>query len=136
MNGELVGLVSAVMGILCGIIGIISGTISSIKKRNYEMRIRESIIENHVDTETAKILVTPESQKRNDPYAMLRWGLALLGIGVGYLVAWFLDLDKDFGWFVLMAAGCGVGLLISFFVSLRMEQKKAHSLLEQDGQDE
>lgn len=124
MNGELVGLVTAVMGILCGIIGIISGTISSIKKRNYEMRIRESIIENHVDAETAKVLVTPESQKKNDPYATLRWGLALLGIGAGYLVAWYLNLNKDFGWLVLMAAGCGVGLLVSFFVSLRMEQRK------------
>lgn len=124
MEGNLIGLVSAVLGILCGIIGIISGTVSSIKKHNYEMRIRESIIENHIEPETAKILITPETPKAKSPYTILRWGLALLGIGIGYLFSWLLNLDKDFAILVFMAAGCGLGLLTSFFVSYRLEQKK------------
>lgn len=134
-NGIIVPLASAVLGILCGIIGIISGTISAVKRRNNEMRIRESIIENHVDAETAKILVTPESPKSRNPYATLRWGLALLGIGVGYLTAWALNIDEIVGMFVLMAGGCGVGLLVSFFVSSQMEEKSALSKQEPDNSD-
>lgn len=124
MEGNLIGLVSSTLGILCGIIGIISGTVSSIKKRNNEMRIRESIIENHIDLETAKILVTPETPKTNSMYTILYRGLALLGIGIGYLFGWLLNLDKDFAILVFMAAGCGLGLLTSFFVSYHLEQKK------------
>lgn len=117
-------MIISVLGILCGIIGIISGTVSSIKKHNNEMRIRESIIENHIDQETAKILVTPETPKAKSPYTILRWGLALLGIGIGYLFSWLLNLDKDFAMVVFMTSGCGLGLLTSFFVSYRLEQKK------------
>lgn len=116
-------MVSAVLGILCGIIGIISGTISSIKKRNNEMRIRESIIENHIDPETAKILVTSETPKAKSPYTTLRWGLALLGIGIGFVVDRLLVVEYGLSTFVLMVAGCGLGLLVSFFVSYRLEKK-------------
>lgn len=124
MNGEITGLVCAVLGISCGIIGIISGTVSNIKKQNNERRIRESIIENHVDAETAKALVTPIQPKVKSPYTTLRWGLALLGIALGYLTAWALNLNDNFSSCILMAGGCGVGLLLSFFISSRMEHSK------------
>ncbi len=116
-------MVCTVMGIICGIIGIISGAISTIKKRNNELRIRESIIENHVDPETAKILVTPETPKGKSPYTTLRWGLALFGIGIGFVVDRLLVVEYGLSTFVLMVAGCGLGLLVSFFVSYRLEKK-------------
>lgn len=120
-DSMIVGLASAVMGILCGIIGIICGAISKIKTQNNERRLRESIIQEHVDAETARILVTPTTPKTRSPYTTLRWGLALVGIGLGYLLAWILELGHDFSTFVLMAAGCGLGLLVSFFVTYRLE---------------
>lgn len=123
IENNLVGLVCGVLGILTGIIAIISGTISAIKKRNSEVRLRESIIENHVDAETAKVLVTPETPKTKSPYKTLRWGLALLGIGGGYLTAWVLKLD-DMGHLIMMLSGCGIGLLMSFFISSQMDKQK------------
>lgn len=116
-------MVCTVMGIICGIIGIISGAISTAKKRNNELRIRESIIENHVDPETAKILITPETPKEKKPYATLHWGLALFGIGIGFVVDKLLGMEYGLSTFVLMVAGCGLGLLVSFFISYRLEKK-------------
>lgn len=128
---QMTGLVCGVLGILTGIIAIISGTISAIKKRNSEVRLRESIIENHVDAETAKVLVTPETPKTKSQYKTLRWGLALLGIGVGYLTAWALKLD-DMGHIIMMLSGCGIGLLISFFISSQMDKDKQISQTEEE----
>lgn len=131
ITNSVVGLVCGVLGILTGIIAIISGTISAVKRRNSEVRLRESIIENHVDAETAKVIVTPEIPKSKSPYASLRWGLALLGIGIGYLTAWTLKLE-DSGYIIMMLSGCGVGLLISFFVSSKMDENKQTSQTEKE----
>lgn len=125
MNGNIVGLVTSVLGILCGIIAVVCGAVAKIKKRNNEMRIRQSIIENHLDAETAKVLITNDEPKKKSPYATLRWGLALLGIGLGYFAAWILRLDDGVGQFVFMAGGCGVGLLLSFFISSEIEKENA-----------
>ena len=59
MTGVEVGAFCAGMGILCGIVAIVSGVISEMKKNNNEREIRRQIIENNIDPETAKVLITP-----------------------------------------------------------------------------
>lgn len=49
----------------------------------------------------------------------------MLGIGIGYLFGWLLNLDKDFAILVFMAAGCGLGaayLFLSLFQSFRTKE--------------
>lgn len=122
MDGIVVGFACSVLGILTGIIAVVCGTVSAVKKRNIEARLRESIIQNHVDADLARVLVTPETPKAKNHYTALSWGLVLLGIGIGYVVYKATGLSgDDLLPLCFMAIGCGLGLLVSFFVRRRLE---------------
>lgn len=60
-----------------------------------------------------------------EPFRYLKWGLLLVGAGVGLLVAFFIDhlirsLDPEALYFSLIAIGGGIGLIISY----KMEMKE------------
>ena len=59
MNTFEAGAIISSMGILCGIVAIITSFLVIYHKKKNERIIRQSIIENHVDAETAKLLVEP-----------------------------------------------------------------------------
>lgn len=64
--------------------------------------------------------------KGPEPFKNLKWGLLLVGAGLGLLLAYFLELyignnhDNEAIYFALIAIGGGTGLIISY----RMEMKE------------
>ena len=83
MNGLSVGLISSVLGITCGIIAVITSALLEYNKNKNARMIRQSIIENHVDNEKAKLLVEPDKSKKKSKYESLRMALLLIGMGLG-----------------------------------------------------
>ncbi len=124
MNEMWVFAINSIMGILVAIIAIIGGYIIDYHKKKNEKEIRQSIIDNHVDMEIAKILVKP--MKKEDKYNILLWGCVLLGLGLGYAVALLLGINekKDLGLWIILAVGIGFGLFVSFFLKNKMEAKE------------
>ncbi|EPH16364.1 hypothetical protein HMPREF1475_01476 [Hoylesella oralis HGA0225] len=116
--------INSIMGMLVGIIAIIGGYIIDYHKKKNEKEIRQSIINNHVDMEIAKILVKP--MKKEDKYNILLWGCVLLGLGLGYAVALLLGIneEKGLGLWIILAVGIGFGMFVSFFLKNKMEAKE------------
>jgi len=66
-------------------------------------------------------------ENRPTPYRNLKWGLLLVGSGIGLLIAYFLDNylftradNNAFLYFALIAVGGGIGLINSY----RIEKKE------------
>ena len=61
-----------------------------------------------------------EFANRPAPYKNLKWGLLLIGAGVGLLLAYFItqyvihDYENPALWFALIAVGGGIGLVYSY----------------------
>jgi O-antigen ligase len=59
---------------------------------------------------------------RPAPFRSLKWGLLLLGAGLGLLIAFFVDMNLPYRiepagiYFALIAMGGGLGLIGSYFV--------------------
>ncbi|MBQ2225262.1 MAG: hypothetical protein II422_04840, partial [Prevotella sp.] len=106
MTGVEVGAICAVMGILCGIVAIVTGVIAEVKRNNNEREIRRQIIESKLDPETAKVLITPVVPKEKDPYGPLQGGCVLLGMFMGYLFAYFLEIG-GIGFWITIVGGMG-----------------------------
>ena len=105
---------------------IIAGIIGNVKKNNNDREIRRLIIENHTDMETAKYLVEePEKKQGSNPYPALRWGCVLMGLGLGALINFFLNLEPkhDIYFWILIAFGCGLGLLCSFIIEYKLQSR-------------
>ena len=126
-----IGFVSSVLGIACGIIAVVSGSIVKVKRMNNERRIRESIIANNIDPETARQLITPEENREKNRYSTLQWGCVLLGLALGYLFTLLLNAmfgsninEHTFSFWIILSSGIGVGLLISFAIKLKMENRE------------
>ena len=57
------------------------------------------------------------------PFRNLKWGLLLVGSGIGLLLAYFIDLtvrsqDPEALYFSLVAIGGGIGLIISYKIEM------------------
>lgn len=127
MDPLIIGFTSSVLGISCGIIAIVAGAITAYKRNKNSTAIRQAIIENHVDAETAKLLLAQDAPKAGNPYTALFWALALIGFGVGYLfnAVTHLVAEDSFGLWIIMAAFTGIGLLVAFFIKLNLDQRKS-----------
>lgn len=117
------GLVAIVFCLSIPIIAIILGVSKSIKKNENERKIRELLITNHTDPEMAKLLIEQQTPKSNK-FVALRWGCILLGIGLGAAITALFNInpkDEIYFWLIL-AAGCGLGFLASFIVETKMQK--------------
>jgi hypothetical protein len=72
------------------------------------------------------------SARGPEPFKYLKWGLLLVGSGLGLLAAYFIDLglthngeDHPPLYFALIAIGGGVGLIISY--NMEMKELKSGS---------
>ena len=102
---------------------VICSTVTKIRKNKEESRIRQSIIDNHIDPDTAKLLVRNEDKKPlKNIFITLRWGLILLFGGIGYFLGISITSDS-FAW-VLSGIGVGIALLISFLVEYKLTRKQ------------
>jgi hypothetical protein len=118
------GLVAIFLTLSIPIVAIVMRVSQSIKKNNNERKLREAIINNHTDAETAKLLIEQQTPRSNQ-YVALRWGCVLLGLGLGAAINALagLDVKDDIYFWLILAAGCGLGFLASFFVEMKLQQK-------------
>lgn len=125
-----VQLVAAILTLGIPIVAIICGAVIAIRKKQEEVRIRQSIIDNHVDAEVAKLLVEEKAPKK-DTNVALRWGCLLAFGGIAGIIVYILSLYDgrfaayDMIKFVFIACGCGLGLLTSFLIEYKLREKAA-----------
>lgn len=124
----LAGILAITLSLGIPIIAIVASAIGKMKKNNNDREIRRLIIENKTDLETAKYLVEePEKKKQqgSNPYPALRWGCILIGLGIGAILNYIFELDgkKDIYFWILLAFGCGLGLLASFIIEFKLQKR-------------
>lgn len=134
---NLLPIIVSVLGILAGIISIIGWIITDVNEKKNERMVRESIIQNKTDPETAKILLAGSEKKtkmkKEDPYTTLQAGLSIMGLAVGYLLTLLLDIKQsDFGFWIMLIAGLGLGMLLTFFIKVKMEEKNKENSIEKN----
>ena len=122
---ELEGVLAIVLSLSIPIVAIIFGAIIAIRKKQSETELRKLLIENHTDLETAKALIE-EKEKKSNKYSSLRWACILIGLGIGAFADFLLDIvphDGIYFW-IIIAFGIGLGLLVSFFVELKLQKNE------------
>ena len=123
--GEVEGIFDIVLSMAIPIVAIIFGSIIAIRKKQSETELRKLLIENNTDLETAKALIE-EKEKKSNKYSSLRWACILIGLGIGAFADFLLGLNSVDGiyfWFII-AFGIGLGLLVSFFVELKLQKNE------------
>jgi len=131
---SLTGLVAVVCSLGIPVVVVIMVYLRKMKKDKQEKEIRQLIIENHTDAETAKLLID-EPKKAKEPrkpgtvdMGTLRTACIMLGIGLGAFINWICEqcgqnLSTIYFWLII-AFGIGVGMLVSFLVELRLAKKQ------------
>ncbi len=123
---ELEGVLAIVLSLTIPIVAIIFGSIIAIRKKQSETELRKLLIENNTDLETAKALIE-EKEKKSNKYSSLRWACILIGLGIGAFADFLLGLNSVDGiyFWIIIAFGIGLGLLVSFFVELKLQKNEA-----------
>lgn len=113
---ELVRLAAVIMTFLIPLATIILSAYALIDKRRKMYELRQSIIENKVDADTAALLMKETEKPKGISYATIRWGCLLVCAGIAAFIATACGLDgkRDLIFWMTIATGCGVGLLIAF----------------------
>jgi cytochrome bd-type quinol oxidase subunit 1 len=128
---DFIGLVAVILSLGLPMVAIVMAFISKMKKNQQQKELRQLIIENKTDPETAKLLID-EPKKAAQPrkpgtidLGTLRTACILLGIGLGALINWLADIAKGNIYFWLIVAfGVGIGMLCSFLVELYLAKKQ------------
>ena len=126
MHPELIPISAIVLSLSIPIVAIICGVVMSIRKKQSETELRKLLIEHNTDLETAKALIE-EQEKKSNKYVALRWACILIGLGVGAFADFLLGIvphDGIYFW-IIIAFGIGLGLLVSFFVELKLQKNEA-----------
>ena len=123
---DLAGVLAVVLTLGIPIVAIIGGIILSIRANKNETELRRLIIENQTDLETAKALIA-EPDKKSSKFGTLRGACVLLGIGLGALVNYLLNVTvagpEGIYFWIVIAFGVGLGLLVSFLVEMKLQKK-------------
>lgn len=138
---SLTGLVAVICSLGIPVVVIIMVYLRKMKRDKQQKEIRQLIIENKTDPETAKLLVD-EPKKVKEPrkpgsvdLSTLRTACILLGLGLGALANWALEPfgfgAKDINFWIILAFGIGVGMLCSFLVELHLANKQKEKEAEQ-----
>ena len=128
------GLIAVVLALGIPIVVVVMVFMRKMKKDAQAKELRQLIIENKTDPETAKLLVDePKPQKKEQRklgavnLESLRSACILLGLGLGALINWALEPfgfgAKDINFWIILAFGIGVGLLCSFLVEMYLFKK-------------
>jgi F0F1-type ATP synthase assembly protein I len=122
---DLIGLIAVTLSLSIPIVAIVMVFITSIKKKNRDTQLRLALIEKGTDPETTKLLIEEQEEKHNK-YSSLRWACVLMGMGLGALVDALLGLPPkhDIYFWLVIAAGMGFGLLISFIIEYKLTKKE------------
>lgn len=122
------GLVAIIFSFGLPIVVVIMVFLKKMKKDQQQKEIRQLIIENKTDPETAKLLID-EPKKAPKPGTIdvgnLRFACMLLGVGLGAAIDWLADIStKSIYFWLIVALGVGIGMLCSFLVELRLAKKQ------------
>lgn len=121
------GLVAIILSLGIPIVAIVSGVVSSVKKKRLETELRRAIIENHTDLEVARALIE-EQEKKSSKFGSLRGACVLIGLGIGALVNYLLNVPmggpEGIYFWVVLAFGVGLGLLVSFIVEQKLKKQE------------
>ena len=125
---EFIGLVAVVLSLGVPMVAIVMAFISKMKKNQQQKELRQLIIENKTDAETAKLLID-EPKKAKKPGTIdlgtLRTACILLGIGLGAAINWLAGISTGGIYFwLIIACGIGIGMLCSFLAELRLAKKQ------------
>ncbi|MBO4362383.1 MAG: hypothetical protein J5823_06330, partial [Paludibacteraceae bacterium] len=120
---DFIGLVAVILSLGLPMVAIVMAFISKMKKNQQQKELRQLIIENKTDPETAKLLID-EPKKAAQPrkpgtidLGTLRTACILLGVGLGTGINWLADIAKGGIYFwLIIAFGVGIGMLCSFLV--------------------
>ena len=56
-----------------------------------------------------------------------------MGLAVGYLLTLLLGIKQsDFGFWIMLIAGLGLGMLLTFFIKVKMEEKNKENSIEKN----
>jgi len=115
-------LMAVILSLAIPIVVIIMVFLKKMKKNQQEKEIRQLIIENKTDPETAKLLID-EPKKAPKPGTIdvgnLRFACMLLGVGLGAGIDWLADVStKSIYFWLIVAFGVGIGTLFFFPVIL------------------
>ena len=109
------------------IVAIVSGVVSSVKKKKLETELRRVIVENHTDLDVARALIE-EQKKKPSKFGSLRGACVLIGLGIGALVNYLLNVSMvgpgGIYFWVVLAFGVGLGLLASFIVEQKLKKQE------------
>lgn len=76
----------------------------------------------------AKGIVPPSKSININPANSLRWGLVAVGVGLGLLIGHFLEtslgFDDDVAYFSMIFVFGGIGLLLSYFLQMKINEKQ------------
>lgn len=127
---QLEGLVAIILSLGIPIVAIVSGVVSSVKKKKLETELRRVIVENHTDLEVARALIE-EQEKKSSKFGSLRGACVLIGLGIGALVNYLLNVSMvgpgGIYFWVVLAFGVGLGLLASFIVEQKLKKQEPTS---------
>ena len=128
---SLTGLVAVVCSLGIPVVVIICVYLRKMRRDKQQKEIRQLIIENHTDPETAKLLIDePKKAKKGNEGGVdlgtLRGACVLLGLGLGAAINWLAGISSGniFFWLII-AFGIGVGMLCSFFAEMHITKKVA-----------
>ena len=134
MEGNLavmIPLMAVILSLGIPIVVVIMVFLNRMKKDQQQKEIRQLIIENKTDPETAKLLID-EPKKAKEPrkpgtidLGTLRTACMLLGVGLGAGINWLASIDSESIYFwLIIAFGVGIGMLCSFLVELHLAKKQ------------
>ncbi len=124
----MIPLAAVILSLAIPIVGIIMFFVTAMNQKKHDKEVRQLIIENHTDAETAKLLIDePKKQPRKmGPFNLdnLRAACILLGIGLGAYIDWLVGVEtKSIYFWLIIAFGIGIGLLCSFLVEMHLYKK-------------
>lgn len=126
--GVMIPLAGVILSLSIPIVAIIMVFVTVMNKKKHDKEVRQLIIENHTDAETAKVLID-EPKKAKKPGTIdlgtLRTACILLGVGLGAAINWLAGINTGGIYFwLIIAFGVGIGMLCSFLVELRLAKKQ------------
>lgn len=124
-TSDLIPIFAVVLSLSIPIVAIVMVFITSIKKKNRDTELRLALVQQGTDAETAKLLIEEQAEK-HDKYSSLRWACVLIGLGLGALIDALLGLapKHNIYFWLIIAAGMGIGLLTSFIVEYKLTKKE------------
>ncbi len=124
---ELVVLAAVVLSLSIPIVAILWNVREKTTRNKLEKELRDHIIDNNVDMNMARLLISKSQPKNtNNKVTVLRWGLALIGLGLGILLSNSIpavNVDKDFIMLCMPALGVGASLFLSFIIEMLLDKK-------------